>query len=206
MQIKSSVCLACAAALLLTGCSLINTSAGKSSAPQSPAAAAAQRLPAGAQIIHQKLSYLFNASDSFLVVQDGDYASTGSLYENSGRFVQHHLAEKLSQHGSRAVAMRGYYRPGQLQQEADARGCSLYMVARIEHLLDEPNRPKELSVLVNTYSTRTGSLLDSVILNARAVTLDEMFNQNNSVAEQLIGNYVMLMYSKIGSKQGGQAY
>lgn len=204
MLLKTAGILALAAAALLCGCNINNSTSQQ--APRSPSAAAAQRLPAGVQIIHQKLSYLFNSGDSFLVVQDGDYASMGSLYENSGRFVQHHLVQKLMQHGSQAVALRGYFRPEMLQQEASARGCSLYMTARIEHLYDAPSRPKEFSVLINTYSTRTGELLDSVILNAEAETLDEMFNRSNSVAEQLINNYVLLMYTQVNSIQGGIAY
>lgn len=193
---------ALSAALILSGCSLFadadsSQTAAQNTVPQQTTLE--QQLPADTQIIHQKLTYLFTPSDSFFVVQDGDFANMSSLYQNSGRFVQYHLVQKLMQHGSQAVAQTGYFDPTMLQQEASYRNCTMYMTAKIEHLYDQPNGPKELSIRVNTYSTRSNDLLDSVILNARAETLDAMFNVENSVAEQLINNYINAMYRKVSS-------
>lgn len=194
----TGLCTALTAALLFSGCSLFaDDSAQTDSVPQQ--SSLEQRLPADTQIIHQKLTYLFTPSDSFFVVHDGDFANMSSLYQNSGRFVQYHLVEKLKQHGSQAIAQSGYFDPNMLQQEASYRSCTMYMTAKIEHLYDVPNGPKELSVRINTYSTRSNELLDSVILNARAETLNAMFNVQNSVAEQLINNYINAMYRKVSS-------
>lgn len=203
MKLKSLSLIFGAAAIVLSGCTLFASDSSNSSAAQGQTQSSStlsQRLPADTQIIHQKLTYLFNATDSFFVVHDGDFANMSSLYQNSGKFVQYHLVQKLSQHGSKAVAQSGYFDRSMLQQEASYRNCNLYMTAKINHLYDNPMEAKELSIQIDTYSTRTGELLDSVILNARADTLNAMFNVENSIAEQLINNYVNAMYTNVSKR------
>lgn len=191
-----------AVALMLTGCSLFSSNESTNADGSHPVgqntstARLEQNLPADTQLIHQKLTYLFNPSDKIYVVNLGDYTADGSRYENSGRYLQHQLQQSLEQHGSQTVKQEGYFDPDLMQQEAQYHGCNLIMTARIQHLYDNPMEAKELSVLVNTYSARSGDLLNSVLLNGRAESLNGLFALQGGTAQVLINNYINLLFQK----------
>ncbi len=199
------LCAAAAAALLFTGCSLFAADSANPEVSGTPVGqnSSVQRLeqnmPADSQLITQKLTYMLTPSDKIYVINSGDYTTQGSLYQNSGRYLQLQLSTALEQHGSQAVRQQGYFDPQLLMQEAQYHGCNLVMTARIERLSDNPMYAKEVSLLINTYSANSGDLLNSVILNARAESLQTLFGLQNSLVQQLINHYINALYHKVGA-------
>ncbi len=189
---------------LLCACSLFsepeNPAAGPESAGQNVSASRLeQNLPADSQLITQKLTYMLTPSDRIYVLNAGDYTTSGSLYENSGSNIQYQIARSLEQHGSTVTRQQGYFDPNLMMQEAQYHNCNLIMTARIERLSDNPIYTKDISILLNTYSANTGDLLNSVILNGRADSLQSMFALNGGIVGQLINNYINALYHKVGS-------
>lgn len=188
-------------ALLLSGCSLSGADdAGTpgSSGQSTTAQRLEQQMPADTQLITQKLTYMLNSSDKIYVLNMGDFTTQGAEYQNSGRYLQLQLATSLEQHGSTVVRQQGYFDPKLLTQEAQYNNCNLVMTARIERLVDNPMYAKEVSILINTYSANNGELLNSVLLNARAESLQTLFALQGSTVQQLINLYINALYQKVG--------
>lgn len=156
------------------------------------------KLPAGTQIITQKISYLLTPSDSIFVLAADDFAADGARYQNSGRFLQHVLSEKLSQYGSKTVLQQGYFRQDLATDEAAVYGCNVLMKASIEKIYDRAEDPKEVTIRVDTYSARNKELLNSALLRMQAPSLSRVFAADGTgLADELMACYVHLLYSRI---------